>query len=313
MTNDDFIYVEKYAPKSIDECILPENLTQIFTDYRDSGKVPNMTLAGPPGVGKTSTIKALAHELNRDFMVINGSDERSIDTVRNKIRNYASAVSMFKTGKKILLIDEADNLTYDAQLALRGSIQDLQNNCTFVLTCNYPNRIDPSISESRCPILEFTVPAKEKPTLALRYYKRVLEIIKNENVACEDNKILMMLVEKYFPDFRRTLFELQKHATSGTIRSNVLVQSTDIKISALFDFMKQKNFTEVRKWTTNNLDNDSTVILRRIFDNLELYVQKPSIPEVILIIAEHQNKQVMDKEINLLACFIKIMCSAEWL
>jgi DNA polymerase III delta prime subunit len=310
---DDFIYVEKYAPKSIDDCILPQYLTQIFSDYRDTGKVPNMTLAGPPGVGKTSTIKALAHELKRDFMAINGSDERSIDVVRNKIRNYASTVSMMRTGKKILLIDEADNLTYDAQLALRGSIQDLQNNCSFILTCNYPNRIDPSISESRCPVIEFSVPSNEKPALALRYYKRILEIVKAENVVCEDNKVLMMLVEKYFPDFRRTLFELQKHATSGTIRSNILAQTSDIKISSLFEFMKQMNFTEVRKWTINNLDNDSMVILRRVFDNLDTYVKKASIPDIIIIIRDHQDKNVMDKEVNLLACFAKIMCSAEWL
>lgn len=310
---DDFIYVEKYAPKKIEECILPKYITQLFTDYRDSGRVPNMTLAGSPGVGKTSTIKALATELNRDFMVINGSDERSIDIVRTKIRNYASSRSMLRTGKKILLIDEADNLTYDAQLALRGSIQDLQNNCTFILTCNYPNRIDPSISQSRCPILEFTVPAEEKPALALRYYKRLIEIVKNENVTCDNNRVLLMLVEKYFPDFRRTLLELQKNAINGIIRSNVLAQSSDVKIGSLFDLMRQRNYTEVRKWTADNIDNDPNIIFRKVFESLDDYVQKSSIPEIITIIDEHQNKQVMDKEINLLAFFAKIMCSAEWL
>lgn len=313
MENNDFIYVEKYAPKSIDDCILPESLTSIFTGYRDANKVPNMTLAGPPGVGKTSTVKALANELNRDFMIINGSEDRSIDTVRNKIRNYASTVSLLNEGKKILLIDEADNLTYDAQLALRGSIQDLQNNCVFVLTCNYPNKIDPSISESRCPVVHFSIPSKEKPSLALRYYKRLVEIVEKENVKCDNNKILMRLVEKYFPDFRRTLFELQKHAVTGEIRSDILVESTSINLDLLFRYMKEKNFTEVRKWTTNNLDNDPTILLRKIFENLETYVKKTSIPEIILIIAEHQNKNVLDKEINLLACFIKIMCSADWL
>lgn len=313
MENNDFIYVEKYAPTCIDECILPEYLTNIFTGYRDSNRVPNMTLAGPPGVGKTSTVRALATELKRDFMIINGSEERSIDIVRNKIRNYGSTVSLFNEGKKILLIDEADNLTYDAQLALRGSIQDLQNNCVFILTCNYPNKIDPSISESRCPVVHFSIPAKEKPAIAMRYYKQLLEIVEKEKVICENKKVLMMLVEKYFPDFRRTLFELQKHAVTGEIRSDVLVESTSIKIDLLFRYMKEKNFTEVRKWTSNHLDNDPNILLRRIFDNLELYVKKSSIPEMILIIAEHQNKNVIDKEINLLACFIKMMCSAEWL
>lgn len=309
--NKEFIFVEKYAPKSVDECILPETIKKYFVNIRDSGTVPHMTLSGPPGIGKTSTIQALAHELGRDFMKINGSKERSIDTIRTKVENFASTVSLSLTGKKILLIDEADNLTSDAQMALKALIEDVQRNCTFVFTCNYKNRLDSALL-SRCPIIEFSIPLKEKPKLASIFYDRILEILTIERIEYDDKKTIMKLLMKHFPDFRRTLHEIQRHSLGGTIDSSILANATDIKISELIKFMKDKEFNKVRSWVINNLDNDPNIILRRLYDGLSEYAVPHTIPEAILIIAEHQSKSVVDNEINLIACFVKIMCKVEF-
>jgi DNA polymerase III delta prime subunit len=306
--NKEFLFVESYAPKKIEDCILPENLKSYFRDIRDSGNVPNMILAAGSGCGKTSTIRALAQDLQRDFMIINGSDERSIDVIRNKVKNYASTVSLSQTGKKILLIDEGDNLTHDAQLALRASIEELQGNCSFIFTCNYKNKIIQPL-HSRCAVIDFTISSKEKPKIAAEFFKRVCFILDTEKIPYEP-KVLVEVISKYFPDFRRTLNEIQRYASSGAIDTGILAQVSDVKISSLVKHMQEKNFKEVRKWVVENLDNDPNIILRKIYDSLYENLVPTSIPEAILIIADYQYKSafVCDNEINLLACLIELMC-----
>ena len=298
----------------MEEVILPKDLKNLFIGIRDSGKTSHMTLAGPKGCGKTSTIKALAKELNVDFMMINGSKERSIDTIRTTVESYASSVSMYSSGKKILLIDEADNLTQDAQKAFLGVIEATQKNCIFVLTCNYPNRIDPAVL-SRCPIINFKFPKEEKPQLLADFYTSILKIIEENKIKVDDKKVVAKLVAKYFPDFRRTLNILQQYSASGEINSSVLAQVSDIKVSTLYKAMKEKNFGEVRKWAINNLDNDATMVLRSVYDGLEGVMKPYSIPAAILIIHEHMACNVMDNEVNLITCFIKLMMedAIEWL
>jgi DNA polymerase III delta prime subunit len=307
-----FLFVEKYASKSVEECILPKSIKKLFLEIEKSGNVPNMILAGPPGIGKTNLCKALAHSLDRDFMIINGSDERSIDVIRTKVKNYASTVSLSNTGKKILLIDEGDNLTNDSQLALRAAIEELQHNCSFIFTCNYKNRIDPAL-HSRCPVIDFMIPNKEKPELAKQFFDKIVYILEQENIKCENENIISKLLIKYFPDFRRTLNVLDKYSNTGLLDSSILAQATDIKISALYGYLKNKNFTEVRKWVVDNLDNDPNMILRKFYDGIENVMTKHSIPQAILIIHDHMGKNVVDNEVNLIACFIKIMIECEWI
>lgn len=307
----EYLWVEKYAPRTIDECILPEYIKTQFIDIRDSKKVPNMILSGPRGGGKTSTVLALSKELDRDIMIINGSDERTIDVIRNKVKNYASTISL-NPGKKILLIDEGDNMTNDAQLALRGCIEEFQKNCTFIFTCNNLNGINEAI-QSRCPPIVFKIPQKEKALLMGQFYERILGILQQENIVCEDNKILVRFIAKYFPDFRKTIHLLETHSKSGKISTNILAQVADINITLLYKLLKEKRFNDVRKWVVDNLENDPNIILRRFYDGLESVMEKPSIPAAILIIYDHMSSQVMDNEINLLACFTKIMVDCEWL
>jgi DNA polymerase III delta prime subunit len=310
---DDFLFVEKYAPKTIDECILPEELRKFFNEIRNSKEVPNLILSGPPGIGKTSTIKALSNELGLDFMMINGSEEgRFIDTIRNKVQTYASTVSLTNTGKKILLIDEADNVTHDAQLALRGAIEKLQKNCIFIFTCNYKNKILPPL-HSRCSVLDFTIPTKEKPKLALALFERIENILKSENIEYE-KKVLAQLVQKYFPDFRRTLNELQRYSSTGKLELNSITSSSNANVLELMEYLKTKNFTEVKKWTTLNIDNDISKVLRQIYDELYKVLVPSTLPAAVLVLAKYQYQSgfVMDQEINLLACLVEIMCECEF-
>lgn len=310
--NRDFIFVEKYAPQKVEQCILPESIKSFFMDVRDSGKVPNMILSGPPGIGKTSTIKTLAGELDRDFMIINGSDERSIDVIRNKVKNYASTLSLSNTGKKILLIDEADNLTNDAQLALRASIEELQSNCTFIFTCNYKNKLIPPL-HSRAAVIDFSIPSGEKPKLAADFMKRIIEILSKEKIEFEKQAVVG-LINKYFPDFRRTLNEIQRYSSGGKVDAGILANIYDVKISGLVKFLKERNFTEVRKWVIQNMDNDPNVVLRKVYDILYESAVESTIPAAILIISKYQYRSafVADTEINLLACLTEIMCEVEW-
>ena len=312
--NEEFLFTERHRPKSIEECILPEQLKEYFTEIKDSGNVPNLLLSGPSGTGKTSVILALANELNRDFMKINGSEERSIDVIRNKVKSYASTISLSSTGKKFLLIDEADNLTHDAQLALRAFIEDFQSNCVFIFTCNYKNRIDKALC-SRCINKEFIFPVEEKAKILSRFFKVVCSILENENLEY-DQKIVASFVGKYYPDFRRTLLELQGYARKGSIDVGILAVSSDVSVTELFEHIRNKNYSNVRKWVIDNIDNDPSITIRRIFDELwkNEKIVKTTIPPCVIHLGKYQDlaTRVADQEINLMACITELMYELEW-
>ena len=312
--NNDFLWVEKYRPKTIDECILPDATKKTFKDFLDKGEVPNLLLAGPPGVGKTTVAKALCHELGVDYYVINGSDEgRFLDTVRNQAKNFASTVSLSSDARhKVIIIDEADNTGNDVQLLLRANIETFYNNCRFIFTCNYKNKIIEPL-HSRCAVVEFGIKGKEKAQIAAGFFGRLKEILGAESVEY-DNKVLVELINKHFPDWRRVLNECQRYSTSGKIDSAILATFSDVSVNDLIKNLKQKNFTEVRKWVVNNLDNDSGVLLRRIYDALLTSLENNSIPAAVLIVAKYQYQIafVADQEINFLAALTEIMCECEF-
>ena len=311
---DEFLWVEKYRPKTIDECILPPSIKKTFQDFLDKGEIPNMLLAGPAGCGKTTVAKALCNELGVDFYVINGSDEgRFLDTVRNTAKNFASTVSLSSTAKhKVIIIDEADNTTNDVQLLLRAFTEEFSSNCRFVLTCNFKNRIIEPL-HSRCACVDFSTNRKDRPKLAEQFFKRIQEILGAEGVEY-DHKVLVGLINKHFPDWRRVLNELQRYSSSGKIDSGILASFSDVKVDELIKNLKQKNFKEVRKWVVNNLDNDSGVLLRRIYDSLYDSLVPGSIPAAVLVIAKYQYQVafVADQEINMLACLTEIMVECEF-
>jgi len=284
----DFIWVEKYRPKTIDECILPESIKKTFSDFLNRGEIPNMLLAGPPGVGKTTVAKALCNELGVDFYVINGSDEgRFLDTVRNNAKNFASTVSLSSESKhKVIIIDEADNTTSDVQLLLRASIEEFSGNCRFIFTCNYKNKIIEPL-HSRCAVVEFGIKGQEKPKIQAEFFKRLNTILDTERIE-SDKKVLIELINKHFPDWRRILNECQRYSVGGKIDSGILAHFSDVKVDDLTKNLKSKNFSEVRKWCVNNLDNDPTVLLRRLYDSLYESLIPASIPAAVLVIAKYQ-------------------------
>ena len=310
----DFIWVEKYRPATIDECILPKGIKKTFQDFVERGEIPNMLLSGPPGIGKTTVAKALCNQLGSDFYVINGSDEgRFLDTVRNSAKNFASTVSLTSDSKhKVIIIDEADNTTSDVQLLLRVSIEEFSKNCRFIFTCNYKNKIiDPL--HSRCSVVDFSVNKKDKPTIAAQFFARLNSILEEEKVEA-DKKVLAELINKHFPDWRRVLNECQRYAISGKIDSGILAAFSDVSVNDLIKNLKQKNFSEVRKWVVTNLDNDTSVLLRRIYDSLYDSLEHRSIPAAVLILGKYQFQIafVADQEINLLACLTEIMVECEF-
>ena len=311
---NDFLWVEKYRPKTIDECILPPNIKKTFQDFLDKGEIPNMLLAGPAGCGKTTVAKALCNELGVDFYVINGSDEgRFLDTVRNTAKNFASTVSLSSTAKhKVIIIDEADNTTNDVQLLLRAFIEEFSGNCRFIFTCNFKNKILEPL-HSRTTVVEFSIKGKDRQGLAASFFKRVQEILDTEGVKY-DNKVLVELINKHFPDWRRVLNECQRYSSSGTIDSGVLATFSDVKVNDLVKKLKEKDFSEVRKWVVNNLDNDTSVLLRRIYDACYDSLVPNSIPSAVLILAKYQYQMafVADQEINMLACLTEIMVECEF-
>ena len=311
---DDFVWVEKYRPKTIGECILPDNIKKTFQDFLDKGEVPNLLLSGPPGCGKTTVAKALCQELGADYYVINGSDEgRFLDTVRNNAKNFASTVSLSSSARhKVVIIDEADNTTPDVQLALRAFTEEFVGNCRFIFTCNYKNKIIQPL-HSRCAVIEFSIKGKERQGVAAHFFKRVQEILNLEKIEYED-KVIAELINKHFPDWRRVLNELQRYSVSGKIDSGILASFSNVKTTELFKFLKEKDFPATRKWVVDNLDNDPTVLLRSIYDALYTHLAGPGIAAAVLVIAKYQYQSsfVADQEINMLACLTEIIVECEF-
>ena len=310
----DFIWVEKYRPTKIEDCILPEGIKTTLQSFVNQGEVPNLLFAGPPGIGKTTVAKALCNELGVDFYVINGSDEgRFLDTVRNQAKNFATTVSLQANGKpKVIIIDEADNTTNDVQLLLRANIEAYHNNCRFIFTCNYKNKIIAPL-HSRCSVVDFGITGKQKQQLAAEFFKRVQSILEEQKVSAEP-RVLAALVQKYFPDFRRTLNELQRYSSIGKIDTGVLAAVSDTKLDDLVKFLKDKEFTKMKKWVVQNLDNEPTQIIRNVYDSLYTYLSPQSIPEAVLLIGEYQYKAafVADQEINLVAFLTELMMRCQF-
>ena len=314
MSRNEFLWVEKYRPKTIEDCILPDATKRTFKDFLDKGEVPNLLLAGPAGCGKTTVAKALCNELGVDVYVINGSDEgRFLDTVRNNAKNFASTVSLSSTAKhKVIIIDEADNTTSDVQLLLRASIEEFANNCRFIFTCNYKNKIIEPL-HSRCAVVDFSIKGKEKAQLAVSFLSRLQNILDTEGIEY-DLKVIAELINKHFPDWRRVLNECQRYSVGGKIDSAILASFSDVSVNELIKSLKTKNFTEVRKWVVSNLDNDASSLLRRVYDAAYDWLSPQTIPAAVLILAKYQYQCafVADQEINLLAALTEIMVECEF-
>ena len=301
------LFVEKYRPRTIEDCILPGALKDTFREMVKSGTPQNLLLCGPAGTGKTSVARALCNDLRAEYILINCSEEGNIDTLRTKIRNFASSVSL-NGNRKVVILDEFDYSNANSiQPALRGAIEEFAANCRFILTCNYKNRIISPI-HSRCTNIEFSIPSAEKPTLALKVLGRVQDILKKEDIPF-DQEVLVKLIMKYFPDIRRMLNEIQRYSVSGKIDVGILSDFENVKIKDLIDAMKQKNFTDARKWIVSNLDNSPPEMFRKIYDSMYEVLDKSSVPEAVLIIAEYQYKAafVADQEINFVACIVELM------
>ena len=307
-----FLWVEKYRPKTVDECILPSELKKTFTEFVKDKHIPNLILSGSAGTGKTTIAKAMVEEIGSTWMLINGSEESGIDVLRTKIKNFASTVSL-EGGRKYIILDEADYLNpQSTQPALRGFMEEFHKNCGFILTCNYKNRLIEPL-QSRCSNIDFTIRNGERVKLAESFFKRVQDILGQEQIKFEP-KAIAELINKYFPDWRRCLNELQRYSTSGQIDAGILVNLSSENIKELVSFMKAKEFTNVRKWIVNNLDNDPSRIFRTIYNSLYDNLDHSTIPHAVVIIADYQYKSafVADQEINMLACMTELMSQVKF-
>ena len=310
--NNEYLWCEKYRPQKIDDCVLTEDIKETFKDMVLSGESQNLLLSGGAGCGKTTIAKALCNELECDYIMINCSEDGNIDTLRTKIRNFASTVSI-SGNKKVVILDEFDySNAQSTQPALRGFIEEFSDNCRFILTCNFKNRIIEPL-HSRCTNINFSIPKDEKPKLAKQFMDRIKYILSEEDVKY-DEKVLAELILKHFPDFRRVLNELQRYSVSGDIDTGILTQIGEIFIKDLAVHMKNKDFTNARKWAVENSDNSPTQLFRKIYDGLYDHITSSSIPQAILVLAEYQYKSafVADQEINLVACIVELMMGCEF-
>jgi len=309
---DQILWVEKYRPKTIADCILPEQLKNTFQQYVDKKEIPNLIFAGSAGVGKTTVAKAMCDEIGADYIMINGSDESGIDTLRTKIKGFASTVSLIG-GRKVIIIDEADYLNPNStQPAFRGVIEEFASNCSFIFTCNYKNRIIQPI-HSRCSVIDFKLQNGQRAKMATLLLKRVKEILKIEGVDF-DEKVLAEVITKYFPDYRRVLNELQRYSVSGKIDVGILSTMTDVKLNELVEGLRDKNFKEVRKWVGTNSDNDANKIFREIYDKMYDILKPETIPLAVVLIGKYQYQSafVVDQEINLMAFLTEMMIDCEF-
>ena len=309
---ENFLWVEEYRPKDVGSCVLPKTLKDTFLEFVESDNIPNLILSGKPGVGKTTIAKAMLEQIGATYMMINGSEESGIDVLRTKIKNFASTVSL-EGGRKYLILDEADYLNpQSTQPALRGFMEEFHKNCGFILTCNYKNRLIEPL-HSRCSVVEFTIPKSEKQKLSSEFMKRLINILETEKVEF-DKRVIAEVINKHFPDWRRTLNELQRYAISGSIDAGMLVNLSNVNIKELMTFMKNKEFTNVRKWVVDNLDSDPVHLLRSVYDNLYEYVDGSTIPHCVVVLGEYQYKSafVADQEINVMACLTEMMARAKF-
>ena len=307
----EYLWVEKYRPHKIEDCVLPDRLKNIFQGYVEKGEFQHLMLSGPAGCGKTTVARALCEELGLNHMFNNSSETRGIDLIRQKVRNYASTVSL-TGGRKVFIFDEADYLTNDGQAALRGSIEEFSDNCSFIITCNFKSKIMEAI-HSRCAVIDFTLKSDEKPQMAAKMFKRVEQILIAEGIRY-DKKVVAKMVERYFPDYRRLLNELQRHSVRGSIDAGIISQLDGLRgLGDLVKASKGKEFSDMRKWVANNTDVDTSVIFRQIYDGLNDFLKPESIPEAVVTLAKYQYQAafVSDQELNLVACLTELMVSCE--
>jgi len=314
MAKDSLLWVERYRPLTISECILSDSIKGTLSDLTKEGKVPNLLLSGSAGVGKTTVARALCEQTNSDYIIINGSDEgRMIDTLRTKMTQFCSTTSLSGSSRKVVIVDEADYSNPDSvQPAMRGFIEKFADNCSFIFTCNYKNRIIEPI-HSRCAVIDFVLSKDEKPKIASKFMERCEHILDSENVV-HDKRVVAELINKHFPDFRRVINELQRYSSSGNIDSGILANIGELNLDQLISSLREKNFQNMRKWVATNVDNDPATVYRKIYDKLYEVLEKSSIPQAVLIIASYQYKSafVADQEINLVACLIELMAECEF-